>query len=193
MRHRLKHFARLRTNCDSGDERPYVALEHVESWTGQLLPGTDLQMVEPAASGMASAEPGDVLFGKLRPYLAKSWLVDRPIYASTELLCLRPCDMLEPRFLAYLMTTNPLVEWASATSDGTRMPRTSWERLGDFRITLPPLEAQVAIVDRLDLEVAHINTLVLNETELIRLLAERRAALITSAIVGTSEAASTAT
>ena len=52
-----------------------LALDNIESWTGHLLdrPG-------PEGVGVRSGnyfEPGDVLFGKLRPYLAKAWASDR--------------------------------------------------------------------------------------------------------------------
>ena len=71
--------------------------------------------------GAATVEPGDVLFGKLRPYLAKTWLVDRPVYASTELLCLRPHAGVDSRWLAHVLRSNRIVGWAMASSDGTKM------------------------------------------------------------------------
>ena len=47
----------------------YVAMEHVESWTGRLiLSGTGVSF----DSQLKRFRPGDVLFGKLRPYLQRS-------------------------------------------------------------------------------------------------------------------------
>lgn len=169
---RLKHLARLRSTCSFGHQRPYVALEHVESWTGKLMEGVDLPVLTPASSGMATAEPGDVLFGKLRPYLAKSWLVDRPILASAELMCIRPAAILNSRWLSYIMSTVPFVEWASATSDGTRMPRTSWEKIGEYRLWIPSRAEQRAIADYLDTEVARLDGLISKKRRLIELREE---------------------
>lgn len=46
----------------------YLALEHVESWTGRTRPTVGKSLF----SGQVKRfRPGDVLFGKLRPYLAK--------------------------------------------------------------------------------------------------------------------------
>ena len=81
---RLKHLAELRVECAFTGERPYVALEHVASWNGSLIESTELPVRTYCRPGMASVEPGDVLFGKLRPYLAKTWVVDRPALASTR-------------------------------------------------------------------------------------------------------------
>ena len=52
---------------------PYVALEHVEAGTGRLVRGLEFA----TATQALGVEPGDLLYGKLRPYLAKAWLVDR--------------------------------------------------------------------------------------------------------------------
>ena len=101
-------------------------------------------------SGAASVKVGDVLFGKLRPYLAKTWLVDRAAYASTELLCLRPNGTTDSRWLSYVCAGRPMVEWAVATSDGTKMPRTSWDKLSEYRVSVPDPLRQREIADYLD-------------------------------------------
>jgi len=157
---RFKAAADLITSCDGSKVRPFVALEHLESGTGRLI--TDAELADRPASdtGAASVEPGDVLFGKLRPYLAKTWLADRPVFASTELLCLRPRVGIDSRWLTYLVTSGPFVDWAVASSEGTKMPRTSWEKIAEYRIDIPPLDHQCAITDYLDAETARIDALI---------------------------------
>ena len=75
---RLKNVVDLRNekvfSIDSG--KPYIGMENVEPWTGRLL-DTDLEVTGAAGT----FEAGDVLFGKLRPYLAKA------ILASTSGQC----------------------------------------------------------------------------------------------------------
>ena len=170
---RLKHLTRFRGTCSSSRKRPYVALEHVESWTGKLIEGFELPVLSPTSSGMATAEPGDVLFGKLRPYLAKSWVVDRPVLASTELMCIRPEVSLDSRFLGYIVSTTPFVEWASETSYGIRMPRTSWEKISEYRPWIPSRGEQPTIATFLDVETARIDTLIAKKRSLIQLLEEQ--------------------
>ena len=74
---RLKYSAfRVDEKVEADDENPvlYVGLEHIESWTGRLLP-LDPDLVPTGISNRFRA--GDMLFGKLRPYLAKACNVDR--------------------------------------------------------------------------------------------------------------------
>ena len=171
---RLKYLASLQVQCASNGQRPYVALEHIESWTGTLLEEAQLPVRAPSRTGMASVEPGDVLFGKLRPYLAKTWVVDRPALASTELMCMRPRAGVDSRWLGYLTMATPFVEWATATSEGTKMPRTSWEKVGEYRPQVPSEPEQRAIVDHLDTETNHIDTLITKKRRMIELLTERQ-------------------
>jgi type I restriction enzyme S subunit len=170
---RLKVAANLMTSFVSSEVRPFVALEHLESGTGRLIADAELSQRPAPDTGAASVEPGDVLFGKLRPYLAKTWLADRPVFASTELLCLRPRAQVDGRWLAYLVASNPVVEWAVATSDGTKMPRTSWEKLAEYRIEIPPLACQRAIADYLDRETARIDALIEKKQRMMGLIRER--------------------
>ncbi|MEA3238385.1 MAG: restriction endonuclease subunit S, partial [Candidatus Bipolaricaulota bacterium] len=67
---RLKYGVALRNEKREADsDTLYIGMENVESWTGKLLE-TELE-VEGDGSRFSS---GDVLFGKLRPYLAKALL-----------------------------------------------------------------------------------------------------------------------
>jgi type I restriction enzyme S subunit len=181
---RLKQTADLVTSCVASEARPFVALEHLESGTGRLAADVELPERMPPEIGAASVEPGDVLFGKLRPYLAKSWLADRPVFASTELLCLRPRAGVDSRWLAYLVASSPVVEWAVATSDGTKMPRTSWEKLAEYRIEIPPLARQRAIADYLDRETARIDALIEKKQRMLTLLEEKFLEAVRNQVTG---------
>ena len=182
----LKETADLVTSCVASGARPFVALEHLESGMGRLAADVELPERMPPEIGAASVEPGDVRFGKLRPYLAKSWLADRPVFASTELLCLRPRAGVDSRWLAYLVASNPVVEWAVATSDGTKMPRTSWEKLAEYRMLIPSMDDQRTIADYLDRETSRIDALIGKKQRMSGLLGERRQVLITKAVQGES-------
>lgn len=71
---RLKFVVELVNQKQSVDQSglPYIGLEHIESWTGRKIDG-EISQSEGLASTYAS---GDVLFGKLRPYLAKIHLAE---------------------------------------------------------------------------------------------------------------------
>jgi hypothetical protein len=167
---------------------PCIALEHLAGGTGALEPGVWLPIRDGGESGFSAVLPGDVLFGKLRPYLAKTLLIREPAYASTELLALRPSQSVDARYFAYLIGSRPIIEWATASSDGTKMPRTSWEKLGEFRLSaLPDLDIQRSIADYLDRETARIDAITVPLVQQIDLLRERRQALITAAVTGELE------
>jgi type I restriction enzyme, S subunit len=155
---------------------PYVGLEDVGSATGTLVIASIPEPVE-APLGL-TFQPGDVLFGKLRPYLAKSFLAQFRGCCSSEFLVLRSKSRLEPRFLSYIVQSRPFVEWANTTSDGAKMPRSDWEAVGAFRTWLPSPGGQRLIADFLDAETTRIDTLTRARQRTIQLLDERRAALI---------------
>ena len=121
------------------DTRPYVALEH-------LAPGSPTLRGWSKAGAAASAKTlfrtGDVLFGKLRPYLRKAAPAPFDGLCSTDILPLFGRNRLDTRYLAQLAQWCPLQQHAVATSSGTKMPRTSWAQLGAFTFALPPLPEQ---------------------------------------------------
>ena len=96
-----------------------VSLEDMVSSTGRLFDG-DLSQY--SAKGTPFAE-GDVLFGKLRPYLAKYWLADRAGTAGGDIHVYRPNAGIEPRYLAYIVGSRNFVRFAEAASKGVKMPR----------------------------------------------------------------------
>ena len=125
---------------------------------------------------MISFGPGDVLFGKLRPYLAKSWRADRIGRCSSELIVMRPKATTDARWLGYLAQSDKMIEWSTETSEGVKMPRTSWEKLRQLEVELPTLGAQRVIADYLDAETARIDELLRSRLSMARLVEEREQA-----------------
>jgi type I restriction enzyme S subunit len=182
---RLKAVARNVREVRPGTELPYVALEHVESGTGRFIPGFEPE------TRLADAEIvfrlGDVLFGKLRPYLAKVIAPDFAGCASGEFMVLRPSTSVDPRFLYYVCLSRPFLDWAEATSVGTKMPRTDWEQLSTFRLYAPRLERQRVIADFLDRETARIDELLHKSHLLVHSLRQRQGVLRANAILGRTD------
>ena len=95
-------------------------------------------------------EPGDVLFGKLRPNLRKAVQPDFGGYCSTDMLILRPKPEHSPAFVKHTVTTDLVFRHAEANSIGTRMPRTSWSAVAEASVWLPPVAEQRRIAEILD-------------------------------------------
>ncbi|OQZ07403.1 MAG: restriction endonuclease, partial [Planctomycetes bacterium UTPLA1] len=126
----------------------YVALEHVESWTGRI------RRAEPDVtfdSQVKRFRTDDVLFGKLRPYLAKVTRVPGDGVCVGEFLVLRPRESgHSARYLEQLLRPRPVIDAVNASTFGAKMPRADWQFVGTMPITLPPLPEQAAIVRFLD-------------------------------------------
>lgn len=178
----LRRIATLVTDCPDIGEAPAISLDVVASRTGGLVPSVELPAVFRPESGSAVARPGDVLFGKLRPYLAKSLQVTADSYVSTELLALRP-NGVDSQYLSYVVRSIAFVDWATATSDGAKMPRTSWSKLREYAAWVPAAGLQHAIAAFLDTETARIDALIAKKRQLRTTLGERswsmRTALLT--------------
>lgn len=169
----------LRQKTNNIPEDPfYVGMENVESWTGRLLPAE--QAAEPEGV-VGTFQSGDVLFGKLRPYLAKALRAERDGYCSTELLALGPKSVASG-FLLYWMLNSDFVREVDGSTYGSKMPRANWEFIGNLPIAIPPLEEQQAITAFLDRETARIDTLIDQKRRLMALLKEQRQVLITRTV-----------
>ena len=186
---RLKYVVSLRRSRVEGslDDRPYIGLENIESSTGRLV-GNPAATKEsaPAATGEAESlsntfEPGDVLFGKLRPYLAKAWVAAFPGRCTTELLVMQPVEA-ESRFLRYVCLSRDFVDAVDGSTFGSKMPRADWDFIGNMAIPVPRIPQQRAIADYLDRETARLDALVAAKERVLGLLAEKRRALITRAV-----------
>ena len=186
---RLKYVVSLRRSRVDGskDDRPYIGLENIESWTGKRLvdsvaPNEDISSTAIETISLANTfEPGDVLFGKLRPYLAKTWVAEFPGRSTTELLVMRPMEA-ESRFLRYVCLWREFIDTVDASTFGSKMPRADWDFIGNIPIPVPDLSKQLVIADYLDRETARLDALVAAKERVLGLLAEKRRALITRAV-----------
>jgi type I restriction enzyme S subunit len=173
---RLKYVATLITRKSCLDEQA-VALENIESWTARYL-ATDSEF---EGDGV-SFQSGDILFGKLRPYLAKAWLAEFNGTAVGDFHVLRLCNVFDGRFACYVLLSQGYISLIDGSTFGAKMPRVSWEFMGNTVIPLPPLEEQRTIASFLDRKTAQIDELIAKKEALIKKLDEKRTAIITQAV-----------
>lgn len=161
-------------------DAPYMGLEHVESWTGKRIADD-----ESKSEGIVSVfRKNDVLFGKLRPYLAKIYLADEAGCSSTEFLNLRAKKNLEPSYLKYYLLNKDFIDLVDGSTYGAKMPRASWDFIGNQFILLPPNAEQKLIADFLDNKTAEMDKTAHTIKNAIYNLKEYRSALITNAVTG---------
>ena len=178
---RLKYSAPIRAHKldRKAADAIYVGLEHIESWTGRLLLNNQPDTVD---SVVTSFRTGDVFFGKLRPYLAKSARPDFDGVATSEVLVLRPHGDCLQSYVMYSLLNEPFVRWINVFTYGAKMPRVSPDQVAISFTPIPPLPEQRAIAGFLDRETAKIDSLVAKKERLIELLQEKRTALISRAV-----------
>jgi type I restriction enzyme S subunit len=178
---RLKMAALLcdkKVEANEENPLPYIGLENIESWSGKLLP-IDPDLVP---SGVANYfSKGSTLFGKLRPYLAKSCNPDFDGLCSTELLVIQSEDF-DRRALLYWLLADGFIKLVNSSTYGSKMPRANWDFIGNCQLPVPPLGEQTAIANFLDRETGRIDTLVVKKRKLVELLKEKRSALISSTV-----------
>lgn len=150
---RLKDVVDLinaKTDCV---DRPYIALENIVSWDAKFVAS------DAATEGTnACFKAGDVLFGKLRPYLAKGYLPDYDGICSTEFLVMRPHDDMNGRYLLYWLLSPEFISVIKNRVAGVKMPRTDWATVSQMELTPPTLTEQRRIVAYLDKQTAAIDS-----------------------------------
>ncbi|ANE56905.1 restriction endonuclease subunit S [Methylomonas sp. DH-1] len=117
----------------------YLGLEHLEKGFPRLIGKGSENEVKSSKSAFKN---GDVLFGKLRPYLRKSVLVDFEGVCSTDILVFRNKENAVNEYLKYLVHTDQFIQHAIKTTAGVQHPRTSWASLKTFKLSLPPKDEQ---------------------------------------------------
>ena len=144
---RLSDLCNLVTEQVNPSDQPdavYIGLEH-------LTPGQFVRKGQGKASDVRSSKfafkSGDILYGKLGPYLDKAVLAQDEGICTTELLVLRNKTGVDPRFLAGVVHSPNFVEYAVAGTTGATHPRTSWSHICTFSLLAFTPDEQKRIAD----------------------------------------------
>jgi type I restriction enzyme S subunit len=168
----LKH--NLQRLSDKGNGAGKVmALENIEGWTGK-----ELETGSTFDGDGVKFQPDDLLFGKLRPYLAKVFLAREPGDAIGDLWALRPEPACDPKFMFYVLVNQMFIDVVNGSTNGAKMPRAEWSYVGAIGVPTPPQGGQVAIAQFLDRETGRIDGLIEKKTRFIALLKEKEKAAI---------------
>ncbi len=183
---RLKSLARnvVEQTAGAGMQRAgfVVAMENVESWTGRIR---RINSDSSFDSQLKRFRAGDVLFGKLRPYLAKVARLATDGLCVGEFLVLRPrCGNVMGAYVEHLLRSQPIIDAVNRSTFGARMPRADWQFIGRMPITRPPLPEQAAIARFLDRIDRRISRRIGAKEKLIALLEEYRQVLASDAVTG---------
>ncbi|NUF78535.1 restriction endonuclease subunit S [Snodgrassella sp. ESL0323] len=176
--YRLKTITTLKTS-KSCFKNNLIALENIESWSGKYVKTEN----DYSGDGIAF-KAGDILFGKLRPYLAKVYIAESDGEAIGDFFVLRTKPKVISRFLQLCLLTQEVIFIINGSTFGAKMPRVSWEFMGNLSFVIPPLKEQEEIISYLKAEISKLDLLIEKANQTIILLKERRTALISAAVTG---------
>ena len=126
------------------DETPYIGLEHMPRHSIAL---TQWEGAEKVTSSKSVFKKGEFLFGKLRPYFHKVGVTPVSGICSTDVIVVAPKASQWSSFVLTSISSDDFVAYANQTSTGTRMPRTSWKTMSEYRVCLPLAHAVQAFQD----------------------------------------------
>lgn len=124
-----------------------LELEDIEKATYRII---EKRHDRTPGSSKHSFSAGDILYGKLRPYLKKCVVVNEGGYCSTEIVPFKGYCGISSEYLMYCMTS-PLINYAiNSLTYGMDMPRLGTKDAVQLLIPLPPLEEQKRIVAKIE-------------------------------------------
>ena len=172
---KLRYLVELRGEKSvTTDYKKYVGLENIMSQTGQYVQtGIEVDLTE-----NLTFEVGDILFGKLRPYLRKYWRAEFSGTASSEFVIIKGSS-LNLNFLFWAIQSDSFINDVDSSTYGSKMPRASWEYMKNIKLPFPEsIEEQTQIADFLDKKVAQLDKVNSLLEEQIKTLEDYRKSLI---------------
>ena len=171
-------------NEQTSEKQPgetYIALEHVESWTGRIsLPDDEITF----DSQVKRFQPGDVLFGKLRPYLAKVTRSQTAGVCVGEFLVLRATGDVTADFLEQKLRSKRVIDLINSSTFGAKMPRADWTFIGNLKFAYPSADEQLEILEHIQDKSAEIDQAISRAQREIELMREYRTRLISDVVTG---------
>ena len=128
----------MRRNVPKGsleEPAPFVGLEHIprrslalDAWESSTELG----------SNKLEFKRGEVLFGKIRPYFHKVSVAPFDGLCSADTIVIRSRRPEHYAMVVGCVSSDDFVALATATSNGSKMPRASWSVLAEHQIAIPP-------------------------------------------------------
>lgn len=174
---KAKHIFSLVTENVSDSSLPKIALENIESWTGKYIETNSDFMGEGV-----EFKKDDILFGKLRPYLAKVYKAEFAGQAVGDIYVFRGNEEQDPEYLKYLLLSYPFISVVDGSTYGAKMPRANWDFISHLVLPCPPKTEQVTIAAFLDHKVGQIDATIAEKEQMLEDLKNYRSAIISEAV-----------
>lgn len=174
----VKNITVKTESFDAADK--YLGLEDLNTGGG-ILRISDTHDIKSAKTVF---QYGDVLYGKLRPYLNKHAVASFSGVCSTDILALRPEKIIDAAYLDFWLSTPFFQNAAITNSKGVNLPRVSFNSITQYPFPLPPIEEQKQIVAYLDEKLGKIDSVHDKLQDFLDHAAQRKDNLIQAGIAG---------
>ena len=165
------------------DEAWVLELEDIEKNSSRVLQRLTFAKRQ-SKSTKNSFQAGDVLYGKLRPYLNKVVIADQAGYCTTEIVPIQAGLALDHRYLFYWLKHPAFLKYVEAESHGMNMPRLGTDSGKSAPLVLAPRGEQTRIADQLDMLFARIQACNDHLDAIPALLKRFRQAVLDAALFG---------
>ena len=147
---RLDQVAKIASNLTDPSSKPdmyHIAPNHIESWTGEVS-GFQTIKDDGVTSPKHFFNKGQILYSKIRPYLAKVTVAEFDGLCSADMY---PIDsLINTQYLFRWMLTGQFTDWASNAGSRSVLPKINQKGLSEIPVPTPPLVEQTEIVRRVE-------------------------------------------
>ncbi|WP_337616994.1 restriction endonuclease subunit S [Acidaminococcus timonensis] len=158
----------------------YVGLENFESNKG-IISFSSASNVKSTKNVFHS---GQILYGKLRPYLNKHDIVDFEGICSTDILVIDTLNICIPSYFNSYLDLDQFIAYAIQNSKGINLPRVNENTIMQVAFPLPPLPEQQRIVARIESLFAKLDAARDKLQQVLDTQEARRAAILHEAFTG---------
>lgn len=172
--------------CELSDVPPdtwVLELEDIEKDSSRILKRLD-STERPFKSTKNKFSVGDVLYGKLRPYLNKVVIANNSGVCSTEIIPLNVEPHIDNRFLFYWLKSKAFLDFVNSVSYGVNMPRLGTKDGLRAPFILAPLAEQKVIAHKLDTLLAQVETIKARLERIPEILKTFRQSVLAAAVSG---------
>ena len=181
---RLKFSSKVRNEkySENYGVLEYFGLENIESHSAKFIETENIYDITQSQI----CKKDDIVFGKLRPYLAKVYEVPIDECCSSEFAVFYNFEGYN-KFFKYLFLSYWFITIVDASTYGTKMPRANIDFIKNMIIPLPDFESQYKIADFLDKKCSEIDKLITKKEQLVVELESYKKSLIYEVVTGKRE------
>ena len=180
---KIKYFTVEKRNkaTELDESGHFVGLENIEPMSGKVFSYNSTENMEGES---LKFKKNQVLFCKLRPYLAKVVVADIDGFCTSELIIYECDKKTNPTYLRYRLLSNGYIDYVNSLTEGVKMPRADPVLLSNIKLPLPPLSEQLQISSYLDKSTSKIDQTIQKIEEKIEFLEEYKKSLIHHVVTG---------